>query len=116
VLRRCCGTWSSRAGLPDPQCHQQIDIGRPINSTYPDCFWEVEEEPGVCLYLDGLSGHTHGNPVTREIDRAIGDELRSRNYEIIVITATQLHESPPCSEEASRPTEKSSARAAWNTS
>jgi len=50
------------------------------------------DEPGLCLYLDGLSAHLHGSPVTRERDRAIRDELRSRHYEVVEITAAQLHD------------------------
>ena len=67
-------------------------LGRPLNTTRPDCFWPVEDEPGLCLYMDGLSGHIHGNPATRDIDRAIRDTLRSKHYEVVEITATQLHD------------------------
>jgi len=86
------GELLTRAGLPQPQRHKAIDLGRPLNSARPDCFWEVEDEPGLCLYLDGLSGHIHGNPATREIDMTIRETLRSRQYEVIVITATQLYD------------------------
>jgi hypothetical protein len=81
-----------RAGLPQPEWHKSIDLGRPLGSTRPDCFWEVEDEPGLCLYMDGLSGHIHGNPATRDIDLAIRETLRSKNYEVIVVAATQLYD------------------------
>jgi hypothetical protein len=82
----------TRAGLPDAEWHKQIDLGRPLNSTWPDCFWPVEDEPGLCLYMDGLSAHIHGNPATREQDLAIRQALRSLDYEVIEVAATQLHD------------------------
>jgi hypothetical protein len=82
----------SRAALPEPEWHKQIDLGRPFNSTTPDCFWPLEDEPGLCLYMDGLSGHIHGSPATREKDRAIREMLRSKHYEVVEIAATQLHD------------------------
>jgi hypothetical protein len=86
LLRHLIG----RAGMPDPQWHKQIDLGRPLNTTAPDCFWPVEDEPGLCVYMDGLSGHIHGNNASRERDRAIRETLRSLHYEVVEITATQL--------------------------
>lgn len=86
LLRHLLG----RAGMPEPEWHKQIDLGRPLNTTSPDCFWTLEDEAGLCVYLDGLSSHLHGNPATREQDRAIRDTLRSRGYEVIEIAATQL--------------------------
>jgi hypothetical protein len=80
----------TRAGMPEPEWHRQIDLGRPLGTTSPDCFWSLEDEPGLCLYLDGLSGHLHGKPSTREQDRAIRDTLRSKHYEVVEITAAQL--------------------------
>lgn len=80
----------SRASLPEPEWHTRIELGRPFNNTEPDCFWPLEDEPGLCLYLDGLSNHIHGKPATRERDRAIREALRSQHYEVIEITATQL--------------------------
>ena len=82
----------TRAGMPEPEWHKQIDLGRPLNTTAPDCFWPVDEEPGLCLYMDGLSGHIHGKPATRERDRAIRETLRSMQYEVVEISATQLHD------------------------
>lgn len=81
-----------RAGLPDPEWQKQIELGRPLGTTRPDCFWPVEEEPGLCIYLDGMSAHLHGNAATREKDLAIREQLRSLHYDVVVITATQLHD------------------------
>jgi hypothetical protein len=81
-----------RAGFPEPKWRREIPLGRPLGSTWPDCYFEGDEptEPGVCIYLDGLSEHIHGNPATRERDRAIRDELRSRHYEVFEIAASDL--------------------------
>jgi ATP-dependent helicase YprA (DUF1998 family) len=81
------------AGFPDPEWQHQITLGKPLNSTTPDCFYkgdDPEYEPGVCIYLDGLSKHIHGNPQTRQRDRAIREELKVKNYEVIEIAATEL--------------------------
>jgi hypothetical protein len=80
----------SRAGFPEPDWHRQIFLGRPLGSTTPECFWPLDDDVGVCLYLDGLSAHIHGNPATREHDRAVRDELRGRHFEVVEIAATQL--------------------------
>ena len=45
---------------------------------------------GVCIYLDGLSAHLHGNPETAERDREIRTWLRNRGYEVIEIAANEL--------------------------
>ena len=81
-----------RADLPEAEWHRQIALSRPLGTTTPDCFWAVEDEPGLCLYLNGMSAHLHGNPATRDRDQAIRDQLRSMHYEVLQITATQLHD------------------------
>jgi len=42
------------------------------------------------IYLDGLSKHIHGNPVTHEKDRQIREQLRSLGYEVLEIPYTSL--------------------------
>lgn len=81
-----------RAGFPEAKWQQQIILGRPLGSTTPDAFFAEEDEhdPGVCLYLDGLSEHIHGNPATAARDRAIREELRAKHYEVFEIAATDL--------------------------
>lgn len=56
------------------------------------CFFAGDDkrDPGVCIYLDGLSARIHGNPERRAADRAIREELRSRNYEVLEIAGTDL--------------------------
>ncbi len=81
-----------RAGFPEPEWHKQIDLGRPLGSTSPDCFFPGDDpdDPGVCIYLDGLSRHIHGNPETRQRDQRIREELRHRDYWVIEIAASHL--------------------------
>ena len=50
------------------------------------------EDEGVCIYLDGLSGHLHGSPATAEKDQRIRTWLRNNDYEVIEIAATDLHD------------------------
>ena len=80
------------AGFPEAEWQKQIILGRPLGSTTPDCFFpgEDEDDPGVCVYLDGLSTHIHGNPTTAAIDRQIREELRARRYEVFEIVASDL--------------------------
>ena len=49
-------------------------------------------DEGVCIYLDGLSRHLHGNPATAAQDRRIRDWLRNNGYEVIEIAASELHD------------------------
>ncbi|HHV61974.1 MAG TPA: DEAD/DEAH box helicase [Firmicutes bacterium] len=81
-----------RAGFPEPQWQHQIQLGKPLGSTTPDCFFpgDDDDDPGICVYLDGLSEHIHGNPATAARDRAIRDELRARGYEVREIPASDL--------------------------
>jgi hypothetical protein len=80
-----------RAGFPAGEWHHEIALGKPLGNTYPDVFFADDEgEPGVCLYLDGLSQHIHGNKETAKKDRAIRDQLRSVGHEVFEIAATEL--------------------------
>jgi hypothetical protein len=81
-----------RAGFPAPEWQKTIDLGRPLGTTRPDCFFagEDERDPGICVYLDGLSGRLHGAPAQRLADRAIREELRARHYEVLEIAASDL--------------------------
>ncbi len=83
-----------RAGFPDAIRHDQIQLGKPLGSTSPDCFFygEDEEDPGTCVYLDGLREHIHGNDETREKDRVIREELRARHYWVLEIAANALYD------------------------
>ena len=80
------------AGFSEPQWQYGIQLGRPLGSTTPDCFFpgDDEQDPGICIYLDGLSAHIHGNPATAAKDRQIREELRARHYEVFEIPCTDL--------------------------
>jgi len=83
-----------RAGFSAYRMHHPIELGRPLGTTYPDYFFEDPHEikEGICIYLDGMSNHIHGNPTTAHQDRQIREELRSRNFEVIEITLGQLQD------------------------
>lgn len=76
-----------RAGFPTPQAQQQVALGQPLGSTTPDFFYEdpTGRLDGICVYLDGMSRHIHGNAATHRRDREIREELRNRGYEVFEI-------------------------------
>jgi hypothetical protein len=76
-----------RAGFPPPIGQRTIDLGRPLDSTTPDFSYEdpAGRLEGICIYLDGMSSHLHGNAATRRRDREIREELRHRGYEVFEI-------------------------------
>jgi DEAD/DEAH box helicase/Helicase conserved C-terminal domain/Domain of unknown function (DUF1998)/Peptidase S24-like len=80
------------AGLPAPVCQKPIDLGAGFGRTIPDFFYEVddEDEPGVCIYLDGMSGHIHGNDAQQAKDKAIRARLRELEYLVVAVTSTDL--------------------------
>ncbi|MBK8179281.1 MAG: helix-turn-helix transcriptional regulator, partial [Planctomycetes bacterium] len=47
-------------------------------------------DEGICIYLDGLSGHLHGNAQTREQDQRIRSWLRNHGWEVIEISVVEL--------------------------
>ncbi|MCB9913191.1 MAG: DEAD/DEAH box helicase [Planctomycetes bacterium] len=81
-----------RAGFPEPVAQHSIPLGQPWGNTRPDFYYPCEQGSfdGVCVYLDGLSDHIHGNPETRERDRQIREAVRSLGYDVIEIPATAL--------------------------
>ena len=81
------------AGFADGIRGEQIRLDRALGTTTPDVVYRGEDhEPdeGVCLYLDGLSRHLHGNPETAEQDRDIRAWLRNHGYEVVEIAASEL--------------------------
>ena len=76
-----------RAGFPEPVGQKTIQLGLPLGSTTPDFFFDdpTGRLDGICIYLDGMSSHIHGNPATQRHDREIREELRHRSYEVIEI-------------------------------
>jgi hypothetical protein len=81
-----------RAGFPAPIGQRPIDLGRPLGSTTPDFFYDdpAGRAEGICIYLDGMSDHIHGNAATQHRDREIREELRNRAYEVFEIPFGQL--------------------------
>ncbi len=79
------------AGLPAPLAQQRIDLGSGLY-TIPDFFYAGEDgdEPGICIYLDGMADHIHGNPAQAEKDRFLREQLRSRGYEIVEVRSFEL--------------------------
>lgn len=81
------------AGFMEGIRNKQIRLDRAIGTTTPDVIYRAAhhaEDEGICIYLDGLSGHIHGNPATRERDLSIRTWLRNHGYEVIEIAGSDL--------------------------
>jgi ATP-dependent helicase YprA (DUF1998 family) len=78
------------AGLTQPECQKHIPRPRPYMSTTPDFFYADDHTTGICIYLDGLSAHIHGNPTTKQRDTEIRSQLEAEGYEVFSITYTKL--------------------------
>ena len=81
------------AGFGEGVRGEQIRLDRSLGTTTPDVIYRTEDhdsDEGVCIYLDGLSAHLHGNPETAERDREIRTWLRNRGYEVIEIAVNEL--------------------------
>ena len=83
------------AGFGEGIRGEQLRLSRALGSTTPDVIYRADDdEPdeGVCIYLDGLSAHLHGNPETAARDREIRDWLRNGGFDVIEIAAHDLHD------------------------
>ena len=81
------------AGFGEGVRGEQIRLGLPLGATTPDVIYRTgEPDEGVCIYLDGLSRHLHGNPETAEKDGHIRSRLRSDGWEVLEISAHHLHD------------------------
>jgi len=81
------------AGFEEGIRGRQIRLDRAIGTTTPDVIYRAphhDEDEGICIYLDGLSGHLHGNPATAEQDQRIRSWLRNNGYEVIEIAVSDL--------------------------
>jgi len=81
------------AGFAEGEWQKQIHLDPVIGTTTPDVFYQAEhheEDEGICIYLDGLSQHIHGNQRTMEQDRRIREWLRNHGYEVIAISVNEL--------------------------
>lgn len=83
-----------KAGLPDPVCQKFIPLPKPFSATTPDFFFEDPKEvtDGICIYLDGLSKHIHGNAATKQQDQAIRSYLREHNFAVLEVPASHLND------------------------
>jgi hypothetical protein len=83
-----------KAGLPDPICQKKISVPKPFISTTPDFYYEDPKEvsDGICIYLDGLSSHIHGNAHTKQKDQAIRTLLRDKGYAVLEFPASHLND------------------------
>jgi ATP-dependent helicase YprA (DUF1998 family)/SOS-response transcriptional repressor LexA/ribosomal protein L40E len=82
-----------QAGFSDGTRGKQIVLDRAIGTTTPDVVYRADkhdEDEGVCIYLDGLSEHLHGNPKTAERDQRIRAWLRASGYEVIEIAVSDM--------------------------
>ncbi|MBM4073964.1 MAG: DUF1998 domain-containing protein, partial [Planctomycetes bacterium] len=83
------------AGFEEGARGEQLRLDRAIGTTTPDVIYRTAgyaDDEGVCIYLDGLSQHLHGNPETAERDRRIRDWLRNNGYEVIEIAVSDLYD------------------------
>ena len=83
------------AGFEEGTRGQQVQLDRTIGTTTPDLIYRAphhNEDEGVCVYLDGLSGHLHGGSATAERDARIRAWLRNNGYEVIEIAVSDLYD------------------------
>ena len=82
-----------RAGFGEGVRGERIRLSGSLGTTTPDVIYRDPDDDfikGVCIYLDGMSGHLHGNPETAARDRVIRAWLRGSDYEVIEIPANEL--------------------------
>jgi ATP-dependent helicase YprA (DUF1998 family)/rubrerythrin len=82
------------AGFPEAQWQEQLSLGVGHGTTTPDVIFRPEDSDlrPVAVYLDGMSSALHGNAQTAAKDQSIRARLRELNWEIISITAHELHD------------------------
>jgi SOS-response transcriptional repressor LexA len=81
------------AGFEEGVRGEQVKLDRAIGTTTPDVIYRGthhDDDEGVCIYLDGLSNHIHGNQKTAEKDQRIRTWLRNNGYEVIEIAVSDL--------------------------
>jgi ATP-dependent helicase YprA (DUF1998 family) len=78
-------------GFSVPKKQEEIPLtidGFPnLSRTVPDFVYPDQK---VAIYLDGMSGHLHGNKQTELIDRLITDELEELEWKVIRIQYPEL--------------------------
>jgi hypothetical protein len=81
------------AGLVNFETEKPIVLSGGI-TTRPDVYFHApnDQYQGVCVYLDGMSEHLHGNAQTAAKDRQIRDELLNTDYEVVAIQYQELYD------------------------
>lgn len=81
------------AGLVNFETERPIKLSGGI-TTRPDVYFHAPNDQfeGVCVYLDGMSEHLHGNAQTAAKDRQIRDELLNTDYEVVAIQYQELYD------------------------
>lgn len=79
------------AGLGNFETERPIKLSGGI-TTRPDVYFDAPNDQfaGVCVYLDGMSNHLHGNAQTAARDRQIRSELLNTDYEVVEIQYQEL--------------------------
>lgn len=81
------------AGFDEGTRGKQLRLDRAIGTTTPDVIYRGDhhdDDEGICIYLDGLSSHIHGNAETAERDHLIRSWLRNNGYDVIEIAVSDL--------------------------
>ena len=81
------------AGFEEGVRGEQVRLDPAIGTTTPDVIYRAahhDKDEGICVYLDGLSEHIHGNAKTAAKDRILRDWLRGNGREVIEIAVTDL--------------------------
>ncbi len=81
------------AGLSSFETEKPIELSGGV-ITRPDVYFHMPSDQfeGVCVYLDGMSEHLHGNSQTAARDRQIRDELLNTDFEVVVIQYQELYD------------------------
>jgi hypothetical protein len=79
------------AGLPEPICQHRIVLDSGW-TTIPDFFYasDDEDEPGICVYLDGMAGHIHGNQEQQDKDTFLRTRLREKGFVVVEVPSFKL--------------------------
>ncbi|MBI3493129.1 MAG: DUF1998 domain-containing protein [Acidobacteria bacterium] len=83
------------AGFEEGIRGEPLRLDRSIGTTTPDVIYRAAHhglEEGICIYLDGLSRHLHGNPATADQDQRIRSWLRNNGFEVIEIAVSDLYD------------------------
>jgi len=79
------------AGLTNFETERPIELSGGV-VTRPDVYFHEpnDQYDGVCIYLDGMSSHLHGNAQTAVKDRQIRQELLNTDFEVIEVQYQEL--------------------------